>query len=119
MEIAAAEPDGLFIYDVEAKRDWQRRIRYHVPPRLPLTVVEQIRTDALRAYRLLGCCDIARLDFRLDTQGRPHFLECNPLPGLDPSSGDIVLMSKGILPYEKLIQGIFLDAVARVGRDKR
>jgi len=119
MEIAAAEPDGLFIYDVEAKRDWQKRIRYHVPPRLPLTAVEQIRTDALRAYRLLGCCDIARLDFRLDTQGRPHFLECNPLPGLNPSSGDIVLMSKGILPYEKLVQGILLDAVARVGRDKR
>ena len=118
MEIAPAEPDGLFIYDVEAKRDWQRRIRYHVPPRLPVTAVERIRTDALRAYHLLGCRDIARLDFRLDTQGRPHFLECNPLPGLNPSSGDIVMMSKGILPYEKLVQGILLDAVARVGSDQ-
>ena len=119
MEIAPAKPDPLFIYDVEAKRDWQSRIRYHVPPRLPAAVVEQVRTDALCAYHLLGCRDIARLDFRLDRQGRPHFLECNPLPGLNPLSGDIVLMSKGTLPYEKLVQGIFLDAVARVGRDKR
>jgi D-alanine-D-alanine ligase len=119
MEVAPAQPDGFFIYDLEAKRDWRRRIRYHIPPRLPSTVVEQIRGDALCAYHLLGCCDIARLDFRLNTQGRPHFLECNPLPGLNPSSGDIVLMSKGVLPYEELVQGIFLDAVARLGKDQR
>jgi D-alanine-D-alanine ligase len=69
----------------------------------------------LTAYRLLGCRDLARIDFRLDGEGQPVFLECNPLPGLNPESGDIVILSRGVVSYEKLVQGILLDAAERVG----
>jgi D-alanine-D-alanine ligase len=67
---------------------------------------------------LLGCCDIARVDFRLDAKGVPHFIECNPLPGLNPVTGDIVVLSRDILPYEKLVQGILQDALVRTGRGR-
>jgi D-alanine-D-alanine ligase len=121
MEIAPAEDRGEpFLYSLETKRDFRRRVRYHVPPRLPAAELDEIRSYALNAYRLLGCRDIARIDFRTDATGRPHFLECNPLPGLHPESSDIVILSRKLWPeqeraYDCLVQGILHDAAERCG----
>jgi len=119
MEIAPgpeAERGGRpFVYSLDVKRDWRRRVRYHVPPRLDAGCHAEIERLALAAYRLLGCRDIARLDFRLDAGARPHFIECNPLPGLDPLNSDVVILSRSILPYDRLVQGILLEAASRVG----
>lgn len=116
MEIASPRDDRCFVYSLEVKRDWLRRARYHQPPRLTAETIAALERSALTAYRLLGCRDIARFDFRLDTGGQPHFLECNPLPGLNPLSGDIVILSQATLGYEKLVQGILIDALHRVER---
>ena len=113
MEIAPAHPNGPFVYSVEVKRDFLRRVRYHIPPRLPAVLRNEIERLALAAYRLLGCRDVARLDFRCDAAGRPRFLECNPLPGLDPDASDLVILSRGILPYGDLVRGILRDAASR------
>ena len=85
--------------------------------------LEEIRSHALNAYRLLGCRDFARIDFRMDAAGRPRFLECNPLPGLHPESSDIVILSRKLWPehelaYDGLVQGILRDA-ARALRCQR
>ena len=79
-----------------------------------METISLIERNALTAYRLLGCRDLARLDFRLDAEGLPHFLECNPLPGLNPHSGDIVILSRPKLAYEQLIQGVLAAATSRV-----
>ena len=115
MEIApAGDLEQPFLYSIETKRDFLRRVRYHVPPRLSEAKLDAIRAYALAAYRLLGCRDLARMDFRFDGSGQPYFLECNPLPGLNPNVGDIVLLSRATVPYENLVQGILLDASQRV-----
>lgn len=121
MEIAPGEEDEdksegrPFIYSLEVKRDYLRRVRYHIPPRLDGRTLATVERFALTAYRLLGCRDIARMDFRLDREGQPRFIECNPLPGLNPESGDIVILSRDTLPYEELVQNILLDALERTG----
>jgi D-alanine-D-alanine ligase len=116
MEIEPVSNVVPFVYSLEVKRDFRRQVRYHVPPRLEQKTMDSLRNFALTAYRLLGCRDIARLDFRLDGGGTPHFIECNPLPGLNPESGDVVILSTNILPYDKLVQGILLDAMRREGK---
>lgn len=113
MEIAPTIPEADWTYSLEVKRDWRRCVRYHVPPRLSPATIAQLENYALTAYGLLGCRDLARLDFRLDAAGAPHFLECNPLPGLNPESGDLVLLSQSKLPYEILVQGVLVDAARR------
>ena len=115
MARAPAESAEWFIYGIENKRDWRRQVRYYTPPRLPASERDAIRDLALEAYRLLGCRDIARIDFRLNAAGQACFLECNPLPGLSPVDSDIVILSRGILAYRELVQGILLDAARRVG----
>lgn len=119
MEIAPFVDRGEpFLYSLETKRDFRRLVRYHVPPRLQPTQLEEIRSHALTAYRRLGCRDVARIDFRMDAAARPCFLECNPLPGLHPESSDIVILSRKSWPeavpaYECLVQGVLRDAARR------
>jgi D-alanine-D-alanine ligase len=115
MEIAPKNFAEPFVYSVEVKRDWRNRVSYHVPPRLGEEARQEIERLALTAYHLLGCRDIARIDFRCDASGRPHFLECNPLPGLDPENSDIVLLSRNQISYDRLVQGILLAAAERNG----
>jgi D-alanine-D-alanine ligase len=42
--------------------------------------------DALCAFHALGLRDYARIDFREDSHGIPHFLEANTLPGMTETS---------------------------------
>ncbi len=104
----------LFVYTLEAKRDWKRRIRYAVPPELPASTLKALEEGALLAFRALGCRDVARIDFRVTPGGAPLFLEANPLPGLCPEKGDIVLATRGAgISYEALIGRIAARAAGR------
>jgi D-alanine-D-alanine ligase len=51
-------------------------------------------TVALAAWRALRCCDGGRVDIRCDAQGRPHFIEVNPLAGLRPDYSDLCLIAQ-------------------------
>jgi D-alanine-D-alanine ligase len=115
MEIAPADGGTPFVYSIDVKRDWRRRVRYHLPPRLPAAMRDTLRQLALTAYRLLGCRDFARMDFRLDAAGAPRFIECNPLPGLDPDNSDLVILAAPTRSYDHLVQGVLLDAAKRTG----
>src|SRR5581483_11526190 len=85
--------DGPFIYSLEVKRDFRRRVRYECPARLPEASLRAVEQAALSAYRVLGCRDVSRVDFRL-RDGVPYFLEVNPLPGLNPETSDLVILSE-------------------------
>lgn len=105
-----------FVYSLEVKRDWENRVAYRVPPSLPDATLAGIERSALGIYRTLGCRDFARIDFRLADPGVPHFLECNPLPGLSPGYGDLPIMADRMgIPYLSLIREILSHALARLG----
>jgi D-alanine-D-alanine ligase len=105
-----------FVYSLEVKRDWENRVEYRVPPALPRAVLCEIERCALGIYRALGCRDFSRLDFRLDASGTPHFIECNPLPGLSPGYGDLPIMANRMgIPYPSLVGGILSHALSRLG----
>ncbi len=44
----------------------------------------QIEKVARMTFEKLGCVDMARIDIRLDSEGVPHVLDVNALPGLMP-----------------------------------
>jgi D-alanine-D-alanine ligase len=68
----------------------------------------------------LGCRDVARVDFRMDEQGKLYFLECNPLPGLTPGWSDLVLISKAVgIEYNALIAEILSGAIRRYKERER
>jgi D-alanine-D-alanine ligase len=116
MRVLPQQPTERFVYSLEVKRDWQARVRYECPARLPPGRLRAVERAALEAYRVLGCRDVARVDFRL-RDGTPYFLEVNPLPGLNPESSDLVILAKlAGWTYEGLITAILQAALDRHAR---
>jgi D-alanine-D-alanine ligase len=73
---------------------------------------------ALAAYHALGCRDAARIDFRSDARGEPHFLEANPLAGLNPHHSDLpILAAQNGIAFVDLIGAILQAGLARYGID--
>ena len=118
MRVLPHQPGDRFVYSLEVKRDYLRQVRYEAPPLIPERDLEAVRRATLAAHRLLGCRDVARIDFRL-RHGVPYFLEVNPLPGLNPETGDIVILAKmSGWSYEKLVAGVFHAALGRFEKVK-
>jgi D-alanine-D-alanine ligase len=109
-------PHEEFVYSLEVKRDWENQVEYRCPPSFPPETVAEIERCAVGIYRLLGCRDFSRIDFRLDGNRVPQFIECNPLPGLSPGYGDLPIMAERMgVPYVDLISEILSHAVSRLG----
>lgn len=115
MRVLPNDTTTPFVYSLEIKRDWQRQVRYECPARLSESDTEAVRCAALAAWKALGCRDVSRVDFRL-RDGVPYFLEVNPLPGLSPTSGDLVLLAQAVgVEYPELIARIVQAAIERMG----
>jgi len=115
LRIIPRVPDDRFVYSLEVKRDWANRVDYEAPARLPSVALERLHVAATTSYRALGCRDVARIDFRIK-DGVPYFIEANPLPGLDPVTGDLVILAQGHgIGHADLIRRILREALARVG----
>lgn len=70
---------------------------------------------ALAAWRALDCRDAGRIDMRCDAEGRPAFIEANPLAGLRPGWSELAILAEQAgLAYDRLIGAILTEAVARV-----
>ncbi|MGE4357384.1 MAG: ATP-grasp domain-containing protein [Candidatus Omnitrophota bacterium] len=129
IDFSSCKGSGEFFYSWRMKEfqgDLEKKLTptFYCPARIRREVAERISCLALRIYRLLGCYDLCRMDFRLDKKENPYFLEVNPLPGLDPEESNFPLMARaGGLSYNELINRILESAVRRVngklGRKKR
>jgi D-alanine-D-alanine ligase len=105
-----------FVYSLEVKRDWENEVEYHVPPKRDAKLVRAVGELALDAFRALDCRDVARVDVRVDRAGAPRFLEVNPLPGLNPRTGDLcILAERSGVAYVDLIDRIVKNACERQG----
>ncbi len=113
MRVVPKEQTDRFVYSLEVKRDWENRVGYECPPNLPYPTLVALESAALHAYDILGCRDITRIDFRV-RDGIPYFLEANPLPGLNPDTGDIVFIARYMgISHAKLIEMILETAILR------
>jgi D-alanine-D-alanine ligase len=72
-------------YDYETKYE-PGRMRLVVPAALPNGVAERARELARRAFELVGCSGMARVDFFVEPDGTVLVSELNTIPGFTPTS---------------------------------
>jgi D-alanine-D-alanine ligase len=59
---------------------------FYAPSRLSDAVSTVVSDAAVHAHRTLGLRDLSRIDFIVDAEGTPWFLEANVIPGLTETS---------------------------------
>jgi D-alanine-D-alanine ligase len=112
--------DPTPIYSFEMKQDWNDKIRYEVPAKLTERELDRLERAAREVFGALGCRDVARIDFRIDAEGRIFFIECNPLPGLTPGWSDLVLIAQAAgIEHRALIGEILSFAIRRYQERER
>ncbi len=113
MRILPREKTEHFVYSLEVKRDWERLVDYECPAELGEETLKKIKENSLKVFELLGCRDFTRIDFRVNPDGEPYFIEINPLPGLGTYS-DLVIMAKKVgWTHHGLITAVFDAALKR------
>jgi D-alanine-D-alanine ligase len=104
------------IYTSRIKVEMAHDFHYLCPAPLRAEQVEDLHWLAAAVFRVTGCLDVARVDFRLDAHDgdRPYILEVNPLPGLNPGYSDLCIEATAEgWSYEQLINKILDLALER------
>lgn len=93
------------LYDYQAKYV-SNDTQYYCPSGLPAELETEIQTQALWAYKVLGCQGWGRVDLILTQTGQFYFLEANTSPGMT---------SHSLVPMAARTAGIsFEDLVMRI-----
>jgi len=111
------------IYSYEAKWIWDQNSNplqiFECPAKLSAELQGEIESSCLRAYNILRCRDWCRIDVRLDSSGKPHIIELNPLPGILPRPEDNSCFPKAAraagMSYNQLINTVLDSACKRNG----
>lgn len=112
MEKYPEEEAGL--YTNRMKVEMAHDFHYLCPAPLTPDQVEELNWLAAATFRVMGCLDVARIDFRFDANdgNKPYILEINPLPGLNPGYSDLCIEAAADgWSYDELITTI-LDLAA-------
>ncbi|MHB1427038.1 MAG: D-alanine--D-alanine ligase family protein [Gemmataceae bacterium] len=113
------DPDFWPIVTYDAK--WKPGTRDYeaTPPKYPARVAPPLRTKletlAKRAFRLLGCRDYARVDFRV-RGSKPYILEVNPNPDFSPTAGLSGGLESAGISHAQFTIDLVQRALARGGK---
>ena len=90
------------------------------PPKYPAEITGHLKRklDRLseKAYRLLGCRDYARVDFRVTPAGKPYILEVNPNPDFSPVAGLTGGLQSAGLTHPEFTVAVVRQALVRSQR---
>ena len=96
--------DEFYSYDAKY---FNAESKLYIPARLSEEKAEEIRETAKRAYRVLGCRGLTRVDFLVDREtGEVVLNEPNTLPGFTNISMYPKLMMAAGMSYKGLISGL-------------
>jgi D-alanine-D-alanine ligase len=110
------------VYTNRIKVELAEEFNYVCPANLTEEQIEELNWLTAATFRVTGCQDVARVDFRLDAHDnfKPYILEINPLPGLNPGYSDLCIEAQADgWSYEQLVNRILDAAVSRYGLDQK
>jgi D-alanine-D-alanine ligase len=106
-------PDKLKIVDYKAKWvadsfEYNNTIRNFKFQKKDTGLISSLRKIALRCWNLFSLRGYARVDFRVDNNGKPWVLEINSNPCLSPDAGFAAALQRVKIKYHEAI-GLIID----------
>jgi D-alanine-D-alanine ligase len=90
--------------------------RLEIPAKVEASLVHEIQDAAVKAYRLVDCAGMARVDFLLDRdENRFYLSEINTIPGFTRISMYPKLWEASGIPYPELVKRLIQLAQERKG----
>jgi D-alanine-D-alanine ligase len=75
--------------------------------------VRRIEQFAWKAFRLLGCRDYGRVDFRMNSAGELFVIEVNPNPEVSEAAGFSNYLDESLFSYDDFLVNLIENARAR------
>jgi len=72
-----------------------------------------LENTARSVWDTVRCRDYARVDFRMDEDGRLYVLEVNANPDISPDAGFTAALEAGGVPFQVFVENVLLNAWSR------
>lgn len=93
------------LYDYQCKYT-KGKSRYICPAKIPESVAKEMQELAEKAYKSITCSGLARVDFILNDNNQPYFLEINTLPGMTELSLAPMAARTAGIDFDRLVERI-------------
>lgn len=93
--------------------EYSHTVRCFDVPAKDESLIKQLSDMSLDCWRLFGITGYARVDFRVDPEGKPTILEVNANPCLSPDAGFAAAAEHLGIPYSEMVQCILNAAMVR------
>ena len=114
LEISTRMGADAGVYTYRNKENCEQLVEYRLVRAAEEDAVREAEQLALAAWQALECRDAGRIDLRCDVNGKPQFIEANPLAGLHPTHSDLPMLATALgMGYTELISQILESACAR------
>lgn len=115
-EVLLGHEQEIKFFSYEYKKNDTDKLDFS--PKIENIFLKEMRESSIKAWEILGISDYARLDFRTDKNGIPHFLEINALPGISPVSGIFIRQAtESGFSYESIILKILERTLFSLNKD--
>ncbi len=115
LELRFNNKDNINTREVKNKRAMEELC----PASIEINIEKAIKKIAIKAYKMLGCLDYARMDFRVDPEGRVYLIEINSLPSLKPDRSSFIKMCRAKnIDFDAAIKRIVDISIQRWGLEK-
>jgi D-alanine-D-alanine ligase len=111
-------PEGYpRICSYEAKWYPEHILYQATPPICPAQIDDELRVKlqalAITAFKVMGCRDYARVDFRMDSEGQIYILEVNPNPDVSLDAGYARALKAAGIDYDQFWKMMIQNALKR------
>jgi D-alanine--D-alanine ligase len=106
---------NIYDYDMKQGGEAAKSVNVVCPAHISAEEEKAVTKMARDVFDIMSCPDVGRVDIRLHTNGKPYFIELNPLPSLHP---DASLMTAGRsrgLEFRDVLRLIIRSAARRCG----
>ncbi len=114
MQRAVEASTGIGLHALDRRglpdQDWDYTLEGQLDPVLETVLQKQ----AMAVYKKLECKDFARIDFRVDAEGQPWFLEINPLPTFAPDGTFAIIAELAGQSYEAFLADVLKRGLKRL-----
>ena len=114
LQRAVETTTGIGLHALDRRSLPEKEWDYTLEGSLGPTLEAVLQTHAVAVYEKLECKDFARIDFRVDAEDRPWFLEINPLPTFAPDGTFAIIAELTGQSYEAFLADVLQRGFQRL-----